>query len=141
MLKRPRFSNPSWLVPGRGWLVLNVETNSLDAHCGCLHHKNVSNPCRLNRSLNAGPNPAAGKPVGLLLAWLFAHRGSHGDHRQMVKKSTQMAQDVQDLSLAARRHARQWARDNGLGHLESKESPKSLLGVGNEEPTEFVYSH
>ena len=68
-----------------GDLVWNAGSGSLDAHCRCGHGR-----CRLNRTLHAwdGGRPlermspkqkAQGRPVGLLVAWLFAGPGSEKD--------------------------------------------------------------
>ena len=51
-----------------GTLVFNKNSGSLDAHCE-LHGPR----CRVNRTLNeSATRPAQGRPLGFLLAWLFA---------------------------------------------------------------------
>ncbi len=136
--KKPRFSNPSWEVPGIGWIVHDVARNSLDAHCGSLQHVNVKNPCRLNRTLLPGRHPAQGKPVGLLFAWLFANakRPSQCLHHQMTVKRHQTADDLKELSFDKRVAARKWARDHGLAFLETYESHADKLNP--QEPAEFI---
>ncbi len=123
--KRPRFSNPTYDVPGFGWLVHDVVRESLDAHCGRQDHECSKNPCRFNRSLKGNPrNSAQGKPLGVLLAWLFSNRPSHATHSRMKRKEDRTLADLESLSRAKRAAARQWARDNGLALLEKLEFPK-----------------
>jgi hypothetical protein len=133
--RKPRFANPNWPVADRGWLVLDISQNSLDAHCSCLKHVNKSNPCRLNRTLNSGGPSSQGRPLGLLVAWLFASRGCQKEHKNMLIKKLQTPADLEDLSYDKRKAARVWARSNGLGHLEGLESPKGC--PSNDEPLTF----
>jgi hypothetical protein len=62
--KRPRFSNPTYDIPGFGWLVHDVTQNSLDVHCGLPGHHDARNPCRLNRTLKPGESPGQGRSLG-----------------------------------------------------------------------------
>lgn len=111
----PRFEgrNMIWEVPG-GRIVFNVTAGSLDAHCGNPSHANARNPCRLNRTVSRGSrNPAQGRPIGMLLAWLsvsdsFPSRAAHHAARS----------DGSVLSLVLRRELRIWAMSERLGALE-----------------------
>ena len=95
-------------VPGLGYLVLDEgqgrRRRSLNAHCQHGHGL-----CRLNRSLLPGRNPAQGRPVGLLLAWLRAPCDSHRflDREQHLALS-RCANDPA-VSFEARTAAREWA--------------------------------
>jgi hypothetical protein len=137
--KKPRFSNPSWEVPGYGWIVHDVGRSSLDAHCGLEGHKCPRNPCRLNRGVTRAPgcrNPHKGRPLGLLIAWLFAVRPDRETHGHVCIARHQTPEDVESISLARRQAARQWAKDHGLGHLEALERPKDDLEA--DEPEGFA---
>jgi hypothetical protein len=41
---------PRLKVPG-GSLVINLGSNSIDAHCNCPRHRDKKKPCRLNKSI------------------------------------------------------------------------------------------
>jgi hypothetical protein len=128
---QPRFSNPSWQVADRGWLVYQVGADSLDAHCGCCTHKDKKNPCRLNRSLLGTKNNVhKGRPIGLLIAWLFSERATRIDHGNMVKLKHQTKADMKSLSHETRAKAREWASTNGLGVLFTYERPRRVDAAG-----------
>jgi hypothetical protein len=134
--KRPRFSNPAYDILGYGWIVHDVGRPGLDAHCGRPeHHLNPKNACRLNRKLLAGPK-SSGRPLGLVIAWLFAHRGCQETHHNMCVKRLQTPEDLEDLSWERRSCARIWAREHGLGFLEGLEAPKKSPS-DPDEPYEF----
>jgi hypothetical protein len=129
--------NQFWIVPG-GWLVYNVAAESLDAHCSCKTHKSPSNPCRLNRTRfgfkgKGKGNPARGRPLGLLLAWLRAgpSKRERDQHKHMVDPRRKAEGDDLWFTLDKRQVARQWAVDHGLIDLLGLERP---LRVG--EPIE-----
>jgi hypothetical protein len=42
-----------WRMPG-GFIIFDADRHSLNAHCTNPLHKNVKNPCRLNRTVFAG---------------------------------------------------------------------------------------
>jgi hypothetical protein len=79
----------------------------------------------MNRSLvKAKGNMHKGRPIGLLVAWLFSDRALKADHTKMVKTKDQNAADRESLSHESRTRAREWARNNGLSELFEKERPR-----------------
>ena len=113
--------NPSWQVPG-GHIVHNLNANSLDAHCACEAHRNPSNPCRLNRTVDSdgrGRANARGRPLGVLCAWLQAGatRANRDLHHKMHNARARQDHDLEDLSVEKRQTARQWLIDNGFHGL------------------------
>jgi hypothetical protein len=134
--KRPRFSNRTWDVAGYGWIVYDESRHSLDAHCGRCDHDDRRNPCRVNRISVSGKSEAQGRPLGLLIAWLFADRATRSAHHGMVVPKRQTVQDLADLCYAQRCKGRQWARDNGLAELEDLEDHEP--GKPREEPQDIA---
>lgn len=65
-----------------GQLVYNHNSGSIDAHCA--RHKVGATKCHMNRTLRAsetsGSRLAQGRPLGLLVAWLWG--GCHADCRE-----------------------------------------------------------
>lgn len=93
-----------WEIDGFGILVLNEHKGlSLAAHCaGCR--------VRVNRTLmrSGQRNPAQGRPLGFLVAWLWA-RGfpcDSGGHRALRDNAAATA-----VSYEQRARARQWIQD------------------------------
>jgi hypothetical protein len=135
-IRAPRFSNPHWAVEG-GWIVFDVAGRSLDGHCGCKAHKNVKNPCRMNRKSYEGRKLPQGRPIGLLLAWLAAghRRATQTLHCHMAKERHCTADDRELLSHAVRSDLRRKARlrpelDDLFGlerHLRTGEPDEPLL--------------
>ena len=123
---RPRFSNPSWEVPG-GWVVYDIGRDSLDAHCCQAGHHVPTNACRLNRSAMPdarGRLTAQGRPIGLLLAWLAAgsERPTRDTHHGMSIARRRTAVDSDVLSYVRRLALRQWAQlQPGLQDMLQKE--------------------
>ena len=61
-----------------GQLVFNKHSGSIDAHC--TRHKVGATKCHMNRTLKEAPQGsrlAQGRPIGLLVAWLWG--GCHPD--------------------------------------------------------------
>ncbi len=143
ILKRPRFSNPNWPVADKGFIVFDVSRNSLDAHCGHLHHVNKKNPCRLCRGCTESVrSKAKGRPVGLLIAWLMSARPTQKQHTGMLKTSEQQPPDLVDLSHETRDRWRQWAKTHGLQPALDLERPRRKDRAGNflepEEPDDWA---
>ena len=120
-----------------------MSRNSLDAHCGNSLHENKKNPCRVCRGLDKGSrNEHKGRPVGLLIAWLFADRSTQKLHGDVLVAKRRTKDDIESMSHESRVRARQWARTNGLEHLFALERPRRTDSDGNfvepEEPLGFA---
>lgn len=95
-----------------GDLVWNTSADSLDAHCLCGH-----DVCHLNRSLKASAaagRPAQGRPLGLLVAWLFAGPGSARDDHQASKRGKGPL--AGHVSFTNRKSCREWLESNPAWH-------------------------
>ena len=78
-----------------GYLVHNKRSGSLDAHCKT--HEHCPGTCHMNRSLtgnNSGNRSAQGRPVGHLVAWLWAGASCHKDQHGLLRIG--QSKDVND---------------------------------------------
>ena len=88
--------------------LLNYDTTLLHLSAHCARHDD----CAVQRSCKASDRPRLidqGRPVGFLLAWLFAARQykSAEKHMQLGKK---IMQDSKFISLQKRNNAQTWAK-------------------------------
>jgi hypothetical protein len=89
-----------------GDLVWNNERTQLNAHCGCAEH-NLGGHCHLDKVLGAGRKAGQGRPVGVLLAWLFCGPDHDAQsHKKAAKKYLGSSE-----GFAERAVARAWARE------------------------------
>jgi hypothetical protein len=141
IIAAPRFSNPSWVVPG-DWIVFDVMRDSIDAHCNCASHAHKTNSCRVNRKATGsakGKSPnalAQGRPLGFLIAWLASGMGkpNREAHHTMSNRHSCTADDREALNLARRQASRVWANSQAtLVDLLAKER-----GRRPDEPDEPV---
>ncbi len=81
-----------------------------------------------------GNNPARGRPLGLLLAWLVAasRKGDRKAHGDMLVAKRQTPEDLELLSLSVREAGRRWLVDHEMHDLLSLERP--LLPGEPDEP-------
>lgn len=74
----------------------------------------------MNRTLNEGRNPNQGRPIGLLIAWVFKFVET-SDQREHLA----LGRDRAAMSRDARREARAWAKQQPtLAPLFDLERPK-----------------
>ena len=116
---RFRHDNPRWKVPG-GYIVHNVQRDSLDAHCERACHYVPTNPCRVNRTYCGdylGRPTARGRPLGFLLAWLEVGCDpdckSRDAHSRVADARRRTPDDEALMSKERRLAARQKALDTG----------------------------
>ena len=112
----------TWQLPGEvGRLKYEPNTKLLAAHCPCGGKDSTHGPvaCRLNRSVKTRPGKRgwAGRPLGLLIAWLkAAHEcADRQDHLDLTKHSPQ----AESLSFDNRVLARDWLMNSGMEDLAS----------------------
>ncbi|CAK0838618.1 unnamed protein product [Prorocentrum cordatum] len=95
-------------VPGCGYLYYAHGRKKMAAHCvnaACPHGL-----CRTGRSCAGSAQKFSGRPVGFLLAWLFAGHGyDQAGHQALARREQR---DNADISYAERNSCRQWAKDN-----------------------------
>jgi hypothetical protein len=108
-------------LPGFGSIVYDDGTKtgrnpSFGAHCPCRAHGNL---CRLNRTTHpGGEGKPQGRPLGLLVAWLWAH-GRHDtkkQHMDLVNARPRPAEAAEQLSFAQRSRARAWLEQQPHAH-------------------------
>ena len=117
-----------------GYLYYAESRRSLAAHCEndlCNHVQ-----CRVNRSCVGTPEKSSGRPVGFLLAWLFAQSEFVNDKAAHQALARRPQRDCHLISFAERRSAREWAKK----HIpEVLELERELAPGETEEPTEIAY--
>jgi len=96
--RRPRVAEriPAFQIQGHGWIKIDSNHGSFNAHCSCLgppslrdHRTDTMPECRLHRAMTKAP-------LGLLLAWLrcgtlCANRDEHYNKRWMITAEDRQA--------------------------------------------------
>jgi hypothetical protein len=107
---------------------------SIAAHCP-VHGRT----CRLNRTLKAGkPGTARGRPIGSLIAWLWAasEHDSQASHMRLVNGNPKPAEAVVQMGHAKRVECRQWAEaEPSMASALELERPQWDSELGTEPPT------
>ncbi len=117
-----------------GFLYYAEGRQSLAAHCTdpLCNHKN----CRVNRSMTGCAAKYTGRPVGFLLAWLFAGGDFLNDRDGHQKLGRRSDRHDPRIDFAERLAARTWAQK----HMPEVLLLERALEVGEtEEPTEVAY--
>ena len=128
---------PSSSEPGAdivGYILFNINANSLDAHC-CRHEGNPKLHCSVNRTVSGAASTgvghaAQGRPLGFLVAWLRCacqfEAGPTGrdPHFQARLGSTGGSGFLASGASAERQAAREWVRNSpDMQALAAKERP------------------
>ena len=88
----------------------DAKLGSLSAHCRHDEHDG-SNTCRCKRSVLRSQRGirSAGRPVGFLLAWLFAAKHFHSQKKHH-SLSCKVAKNSKKMTWKKRKEAREWAK-------------------------------
>ena len=116
---------------------------SMDAHCTCWDHRDLANPCRLNRTLKVA-NPARslfGRPYASLRIWLLygVHCVDKARHKASAQVKGHTAADDVFFNWDDRNRLRQAAANDGCRELVNAERPKRDDEL--DEPVTFYYMH
>ncbi len=117
-----------------GYLYFARGRNELSAHCDndlCNHGL-----CRTKRSLSGSAEKYTGRPVGFLVAWLFAGAEFVNDREAHQKLARREKRDDPLISFAERLHARRWVQAN-VPDVLAIERP--LAADETDEPTHVHY--
>ncbi len=117
-----------------GFLYYAVNRRSMAVHCTdslCNH-----GTCRVNRSCVGSAAAYSGRPIGFLLAWLWASHDYINDragHQDLAKRKQRHHPSI---AFAERLAARRWAEEN----VPDAVALERALEIGEtEEPTEICY--
>ena len=123
-----------------GFIKYDARLGSLSAHCRHEEHDG-SNKCRCKRSVlrsQRGRHSCAGRPIGFLLAWLFAAKHVHFQKKHH-SFSCRVAQHSKKMTWKRRREAREWAKQEDSLNTLFEGIERDQDSDEDSEPEEAMY--
>ena len=122
-----------------GFIKYDAKLGSLSAHCPHDEHDG-SNKCRCKRSVlrSQRGNRSAGRPIGFLLAWLFAAKHFHSQKKHH-SLSCRVAQNSKKMTWEKRKEAREWAKNQDSFKTLFDGIERDQDSDADSEPEERVY--